>query len=104
MDAPARLTISRTSERDAQQRQIFVTLDGKEMGDLVFGETLSREISPGPHTLKANNTMVWKTVKFDAAPGEEIRFTATNYSGKGFLTFMLFVGVAPLYLSLERDV
>jgi hypothetical protein len=42
-------------------------------------------------------------VEFDAAPGEEIRFTATNYSGKGFLTFMLFVGVAPLYLSLERD-
>lgn len=101
--APARLIVRRTSPRDAQQRQIFVSLDGERLGDLVYGETISREIAPGKHTLKANNTMIWKTVEFEATEGEEIRFNAVNYSGRGFWTLMLFAGVAPLYLEIARD-
>ena len=99
----ARLVISRTDPRDAQHRQIFLSLDGSRLGDLVYGESLAREIAAGHHVLKANNTMVWKTVEFDAAVGEEIRFRAVNYSGRGFFTFMLFLGVSPLYLSIERE-
>jgi hypothetical protein len=100
---PARFTISRNDARDAQHRQIFVTLDGERVGDLVYGESLTRDLAPGHHVLKANNTMIWKTVKFDAAPGEDIRFRAVNYSGRGFFTFMLFLGVSPLYLAIERE-
>jgi hypothetical protein len=102
-DASARVTVSRRSKRDAQQRQIFLSLDGERLGDLVFGEEVTRDIAPGHHVLKANNTMVWKTFEFDAVPGEDIRISAVNYSGKGFWTLMLFAGVAPMYLAIERE-
>jgi hypothetical protein len=99
----ARLVITRADSRDAQHRQIFLSLDGERLGDLVFGESVTRDIAPGHHVLKANNTMIWKTVEFDAAAGEEVRFRAVNYSGRGFFTFMLFLGVSPLYLAIERE-
>lgn len=99
----ARLTISRKSSRDAQQRQVFLSLDGAPLRDLLYGESITREIAPGRHVLKANNTMVWKTVEFAAAAGEEVRFSAINYSGKGFWVLTAFFGVAPLYLAIERE-
>lgn len=105
MDQPAvtRLVITRREARDVRQRQVFVSLDDQPLGDLVFGEEISREITPGPHTLKANNTMIWKTVKFEAKAGDEVRFSAVNYSGRGFWMLMAFAGVAPLYLAIERQ-
>ena len=101
--SPARLVITRRQERDIRQRQVFFTLDDQRLGDLVFGEEIVREIAPGRHTLKANNTMIWKTVTFEAAPGEEVRFSAVNYSGRGFWILMAFAGVAPMFLAIERE-
>ena len=99
----ARLVITRRQARDIRQRQVFIALDDQRIGDLVFGEEIVREIAPGPHTLKANNTMIWKTVKFEAAAGEEVRFSAVNFSGRGFWILMAFAGVAPLFLAIERE-
>lgn len=98
----ARLLITRTSARDVQNRQIFASLDGDRIGDLLFSETLDREIAPGPHHLRVHNTLFWKNLHFDAVPGETVHFEVVNYAGRGFLNLVLFIGAAPLFLAVER--
>ena len=71
MLAPTLLTIHRTSPEDVKDRQVIVSLDGKKIGTLLYGQRLTREIPPGRHTLRANNTLVWRTVAFDAEPGDD---------------------------------
>lgn len=101
-EPPARLIILRTSERDIRNRQIFASLDGVSLGDLVFDTRIERDIAPGPHHLRIHNTLFWKNLEFDAAPGEVITFQTINYSGRGFLNLVLIIGVAPLFLAVER--
>ncbi len=99
---PARLLVTRSSERDVKNRQIFVSLDGKSIGDILFGEKLDKPIAPGRHYIRVHNTLFWKTIDFDAAPGETVHFETVNYAGKGFLHIVLIIGVAPLFLAVER--
>ena len=99
---PTRLTIHRTSPLDAKDRQIIMSLDGKKLATLLYGHMHTCEIPPGPHTLRANNTLVWKTVRFDAAPGEDVHYTTINRA-PGSLFYLLFVfGVGPMYVTLTR--
>lgn len=99
---PTLLSIERTSHDDIKDRQVIFSLDGEKIGTLLFGQRLTREIPPGRHRLRANNTLVWKTVEFDAAPGAHVRFQCINRAPAS-LYFMLFLfGVAPLYVTLER--
>ncbi len=105
VDTPpaAHLIVTRTSERDARQRQVYVSLDGEQIAYLMFGDQIARALAPGRHTLKVNNTLVWKTVEFEAAPGEDVRFSIVNYTGRGFLTLIAVLGVSVLFLSVERE-
>lgn len=99
---PTRLTVHRTSPLDAKDRQIIMSLDGRKVATLMYGQTYTCEILPGPHTLRANNTLVWKTVRFDAAPGEDVHYTTVNRA-PGSLLYLLFVfGVGPMYVTLTR--
>ncbi len=99
---PTTLTVHRTSPEDVKDRQVVLSLDGAKIGTLLYGHSLTREIPPGRHSLRANNTLVWKTVAFDADPGAEVQFTCINRAPAS-LYFMLFLfGVAPLYVTLER--
>ena len=66
----ARLSVSRTSDRDLKDRQVIVTLDGLPFATLLYGQRAARPISAGSHTLRVNNTVVWKTVAFEAVGGE----------------------------------
>ena len=79
---PSSVTITRTHQSDFRQRQLIITLDGERLGDLLFGDAISRDVAPGPHTLRVSNTLVWKTVTFDVKPGEQVRFEAINRAGK----------------------
>jgi hypothetical protein len=99
---PATLTVVRTDRADFQQRQLVVYLDGRRVGELLFGDSLTREISPGSHRLRVSNTLVWKTVPFDAKPGENVRFEAINRPGKLTYPLMIIMGVGPLYVTLRR--
>lgn len=99
---PARLVILRTSERDIRNRQIFASLDGVSLGDLIFDTRIEKAIAPGPHLLRIHNTLFWKTIEFVAAPGEVITYQTINYAGRGFLNLVLIIGVAPLFLAVER--
>ena len=98
---PTLLTIHRTSPEDVQDRQVIMSLNGEKIATLLYGQTFSREILPGHYRLRANNTLVWKTVEFEAAPGADVHWTCINRA-PGSLFYMLFLfGVGPLYVTLE---
>jgi hypothetical protein len=99
---PASVTIVRKSLEDSKQRQLVVWLDGERLGDLMFGDTFTRDVHPGPHKLRVSNTLVWKTVAFEVKPGEQVRFEAINRPGRVTYPMLVFIGVGPLYVTLRR--
>lgn len=99
---PASVTIFRTDRSDFQQRQLVITLDGERLGDLLFGDTITRDVSPGPHTLRVSNTLVWKTVEFTVKPGEQVRFAAINRPGRLTYPMLVMFGAGPLYVTVKR--
>jgi hypothetical protein len=96
----ARLTVHRTAGWDEQSRQILCSVDGAYVGQLLYGQTLTREIAPGAHTLKANNTLVWKTVPFEADAGQHVQFTVWNEPLGGWFMRLLFIFVGAAALKL----
>jgi hypothetical protein len=103
-EATARLTITRTSPEDVKQRQIICKLDGDWIGDLLFGKTLSRPIPAGRHTLRVDNTWNKKTVEFDAAPGEHVKFRSVNRAGGCTWFLVASIGAGPMYVAIDREV
>ena len=99
---PSSVTIARTHQSDFRQRQLIITLDGECLGDLMFGDAISRDVAPGPHTLRVSNTLVWKTVTFDVKPGEKVRFEAINRPGKLTYPMLVLFGAGPLYVTIQR--
>jgi len=104
MDAqpPARVTVARTSPDDVGQRQVIVSVDDGPRAQLLYGESIGWDVTPGRHVLKAHNTLVRKTIEFEAGPGEPIRFAVANRASKWMFGFLVVMGVAPLYLTVER--
>ena len=100
--APGKVTIRRNSPADVKTRQLVVSIDGETIATLLFGESVTRELPPGPRRLRVHNTLVWKTIDFTLAPGEQATFEAINRTGK--LTYFLVstLGVGPLYVTLRR--
>jgi hypothetical protein len=99
----SRLTISRTSLSDVQQRQVIIKLDGESFATLLYGRSLTREISPGSHRLRFDNTWAKKTVEFKAADGEEIDFSVINRAGRFTWWMVAVLGAGPMYLTIERS-
>ena len=99
---PAMLTVTRTDAGDVKQRQLIISLDGTRLGQLMFGETLTHEMLPGPHRLRISNTLFWKTIAFEAKPGEEVRFEAVNRAGRLTYPLMAILGAGPLYLTVRK--
>ena len=96
------ITVSRTEPNDVRDRQIILSMDGAPLGTLLFGQQTSREVAPGRHRLKAHNTLFWKNIEVDLAPGEHARFVVINRAGSGTLSLLGILGVGPLYLTFER--
>jgi len=100
---PAMLTVRRTAPDDVQDRQVYLSVDGDDWATLMYGREVTREIAPGRHTLKANNTLVRRTVVFDVRPGEHIRFQCINKAHWTAMMFMAFLGAALLTVTLVRE-
>jgi hypothetical protein len=100
---PARITICRQSPEDAGFREVFVSLDGDDLAMLQFGESYTCEVKPGPHRLRAHNTLFWKTRHIVLRPGEHARFTAINRTGTISFGLLFMLGAFPLYLTFERE-
>lgn len=101
---PARVTITRNSPADAQERQVVVSIDGVKAATLMFGGSITREVAPGRHRLRVHNTLVWKTMHFEVKEGESASFTVVNRPGGSTNGLLTILGARPLYLDLTRDV
>ncbi|SRR5258705_7088530 len=99
---PTTVTVTRADPSDFKQRQLVIYLDGQRLGEILFGQFLTHEISPGSHRLRVSNTLVWKSASFDAKPGDQIRFEAINRPGKLTYPMLVIMGVGPLYVTLRR--
>ena len=78
-------------------------MDDEELAILRQGESATREVEPGPHRLRAHNTLFRKVLEVTLAPDEHASFTVINKSGWGTYTLMTFLGAGPLYLTFTRD-
>jgi hypothetical protein len=100
---PTCLTITRTSEEDWKTRQLVVAIDGKRVAELLWGDSAMFELAPGVHRLRVHNTLVWKTEEFTIAPGEQIFYEAINRASASTYFFLgMFIGIAPVWLTLRR--
>ena len=99
----ARVTITRNSPDDAQERQVVVSIDGRKIATLMFGDTITAEVEPGPHKLRVHNTLVWKTRHFSLDPGASARFTVVNRPGGSTNGLLTILGARPLYLTLIEE-
>ena len=98
----ASITVTRESDDDVGFREVFVQVDGKDVGMLRYGDSISYELPAGPHRIRAHNTLCWKTHDIVLRPGEHARFVAANRAGWGTFGFLMFLGAAPVYLTFER--
>lgn len=103
----ATITVRRQSPDDVGYREIIVKLDGELLAILHHGDAITREITPGPHRLEANNTLFWKTLDVTVGVGEHASFKAVNRAGWGTYSvlafFIGFLGAGPFYLTFERE-
>jgi hypothetical protein len=97
-----RLTVARKSPTDVQQRQVIVKLDGEPFAILLYGQTVTREIPPGSHHLRFDNTWVKKAVEFKCADGEEVNYSVINRAGRFTWWMVAVLGAGPMYLTIER--
>ena len=102
MEGQARITISRQSPDDLGQREIYLHLDGEELAILRHGETITREVSPGLHHLRAHNTLFRKSQDVNLESGDDVRFVVINKPGPGTYSMMAIIGAGPVYLVFDR--
>ena len=98
----ARLLITRSQPDDVQDRPIRLWLDGERLDNLSYGKSFAQDIAPGPHVVKAHNTLFGTTLAFEAAPGEEVRLSCANGMTGGGKLMVLLMGVAYLRVRLEQ--
>jgi hypothetical protein len=99
----ARITISRQAPDDVGFREVFLSVDGKDVAMLRYGESITHELAAGPHRIQAHNTLFWKTHDVVLQPGQHARFRAINRAGWGTFGLMVFLGASPVYLTFERE-
>ena len=99
--ATAQITIVRNSPEDTQTRQIKIFLDGENQGELMFGDSITFELSVGAHAIRVDNTWNRKELAIEIHAGERLQFLTKSSAGK-FAWFLLgFLGAGPMRVSIE---
>ena len=98
----ASLVVNRNSQDDTQLRQIYIELDGAQIAEMMFGDSLTESIAPGRHTLLANNTWNSRSLEFEIAENQEIHFAVKSTAGRFSWFLLMIFGGGPMYVSLER--
>jgi hypothetical protein len=101
-DLRSLVTLSRTHPTDCQQRQVFARLDDNPSVALLYGETVTLEVTPGRHRLRMHNTLFWKTLTFAIEPGEHLEFLAINRARWWTYGMAGLLGSAPLFLTVKQ--
>jgi hypothetical protein len=69
---------------------------------LLDKQTFTCEIPAGSHRIRLDNTLQKKTLEFTATAGEQVEYRLANTAGRLGLPFLALMGVAPLFLKIER--
>ncbi len=99
----AHLTISRNSNGDFQDRQVYLFVDEVPWGKVRYGRPVTGEIEPGHHRIRAFNTLFSHTIEVDAVPGEHVRLQCRNCMPAAGWLMMIFLHVTALSVRLERE-
>lgn len=99
----ATVTVYRTSSEDMQERELYVSIDGGPNTILSFGDSVTVKVAPGHHWIRVHNTFSRRRAEFDAAPGDQLRFSAANVRGRNFGVLATFLGIGPMHTVLERE-
>ena len=99
----AQLTVGRHDADDIQDRQIELFVDGESWGKVRYGQTVTRDIPPGPHRVRVFNTLFSKTMTLDVRPGEHVRLRTANGFPRAGWMLMLILHVTYLLVRLERE-
>lgn len=100
-DSPATVEIIRDTQDDVQDRWIRIHFDDGPAEILRYGETLHRELPPGPHRIKADNTLSRHTLDLTLAPGQTVRLRCHNHFARGGILMMLTIGFSFIKVRLE---
>jgi hypothetical protein len=97
----ATIEIVRDTAADVQDRwvRIFINEDPEEI--LRYGETFRRQLPPGPHRIKAHNTLSSDTLDIELAAGQTLRIRCHNHFSRGGILTMLTIGFAFITIRLE---
>lgn len=98
----AQLTIVRDGAGDFQDRQVYLFVDEEPWGKVRYGQTLTREVAPGRHRVRAFNTLFSHTVEVNALPAEHVRLQCTNGMPAAGWLMMIFLHVAALRPHLQQ--
>ncbi len=99
----ATVTVTRNAADDVQDRVVTLWLDEERWDVLRYGQTLTRNVPPGRHIVKAHNTLISTKFEFEATPGEHVRLRCANVVARGGALLMLLIGWAMLRVRLERE-
>jgi len=97
----ARVTIFRDTPDDVQDRWVRIFIDEMPEEILRYGESLTRDVTPGRHRIKGHNTLSTDTIEIDAAAGQEVRIRCHNRVARGGVLMMLTTGFAFITVKLE---
>jgi hypothetical protein len=100
--APARITITRNSADDVQDRWIRLYIDDLPEEILRYGDVVTRDVQPGRHRVKVHNTLSSDVMEFDVAAGEDVRLRCHNNFARGGMLMLLTTGFAFIKVKLER--
>ena len=97
------ITVARRSPGDIGQREVFIALDGEEFAILRYGDSVTRDVTPGTHLIRAHNTLLWKKLTIEVKQGEHVRFRTINRAGWGTFGIASVLGAGPIYLTFEQE-
>jgi hypothetical protein len=82
---------------------VYLWIDGEKWDSVLrYKTTFTRDLPPGKHVIKANNTLFSHTVEFEAQAGETVRYQCENGLTGGGMVMVLMMGVAYLRVHLTR--
>src|SRR6266481_9626786 len=93
----AQVTVTRDSPDDVQTRQIFVSLDGEQKAELLFGDEISFPVSSGHHTIRVDNTWNHKDLAVDINAGDDLHFLTKITAGQFSKFLLIALGAGPIY-------
>jgi hypothetical protein len=99
----AQLTVSRYEGDIFADRQIYIFVDDEPWGKVRYGDSITRELKPGRHKVRAFNTLFSRTIELDLHPAEHARVRCGNGFPRAGWFLMMWLHATYLLVRLERE-